>query len=170
MASATAATTATAALAAGALLAFPTLTSASDSTLAAYSTPAVQPHPVLANSTILPEPKKPAPKPQPAPQPASRSLQRAPLAAVPTQQAATVTVSGDPKSIAMAKLAQRGWSGQFSCLDSLWNRESGWSTTAANPSGAYGIPQALPGSKMASAGPDWQYNAATQIEWGLNSY
>ena len=39
--------------------------------------------------------------------------------------------------------------------------------TAANPSGAYGIPQALPGSKMASAGPDWQTSAATQIRWGL---
>jgi hypothetical protein len=50
----------------------------------------------------------------------------------------------------------------------LWNVESGWNVTAANPSsGAYGIPQALPGSKMASAGADWQTNAATQIRWGL---
>jgi hypothetical protein len=58
--------------------------------------------------------------------------------------------------------------GQFSCLDPLWDHESGWSVTAANPgSGAYGIPQALPGSRMASAGPDWQTNAATQIKWGL---
>ena len=61
-----------------------------------------------------------------------------------------------------------GWSAsQFSCLDSLWARESGWSATAANPDGAYGIPQALPGSKMASAGADWQTNPATQIRWGL---
>lgn len=75
---------------------------------------------------------------------------------------------GDPKAIASALLASYGWSGsQFGCLESLWNRESGWRTTAANPSGAYGIPQALPGSKMASAGPDWQYNAETQIKWGL---
>jgi hypothetical protein len=65
-------------------------------------------------------------------------------------------------------LAARGWSGQFSCLDSLWTRESGWRTTASNPSGAYGIPQALPGSKMASAGSDWRTNPATQITWGLN--
>jgi hypothetical protein len=79
----------------------------------------------------------------------------------------TVVSSGDPRSIARAKLAARGWSGQFSCLDSLWTRESGWRTTAANPSGAYGIPQALPGSKMASAGSDWRTNPATQIEWGL---
>ncbi|MCO5986958.1 lytic transglycosylase domain-containing protein [Actinoallomurus spadix] len=56
---------------------------------------------------------------------------------------------------------------QFGCLVNLWNRESGWRVHAANPSGAYGIPQALPGSKMASAGPDWQNNATTQIKWGL---
>jgi hypothetical protein len=62
-----------------------------------------------------------------------------------------------------------GWGdGQFSCLLSLWNRESGWDYQAYNSgSGATGIPQALPGSKMASAGDDWQSNAATQIAWGL---
>ena len=64
-------------------------------------------------------------------------------------------------------LAARGWSGQWSCLDSLWTRESGWRVHASNPSGAYGIPQALPGSKMSSAGPDWQTNPTTQIRWGL---
>jgi resuscitation-promoting factor RpfB len=56
---------------------------------------------------------------------------------------------------------------QFSCLDSIWTRESGWNYQAENASGAYGIPQALPGSKMASAGADWQTNPATQIQWGL---
>jgi len=55
----------------------------------------------------------------------------------------------------------------FGCLDDLWQHESGWRYDAENPSGAYGIPQALPGSKMASAGPDWQTNPATQIKWGL---
>jgi hypothetical protein len=75
---------------------------------------------------------------------------------------------GSAQQIAMAMLGSYGWPGsQFSCLDDLWSRESGWSTTAENPSGAYGIPQALPGSKMASAGPDWQTDAATQIRWGL---
>ncbi len=66
-------------------------------------------------------------------------------------------------------LGSFGWSSsQFSCLDPLWAHESGWSVTAYNAgSGAYGIPQALPGSRMASAGPDWQTNAATQIRWGL---
>ena len=75
----------------------------------------------------------------------------------------------DPRSIAKALLASYGWSeSQFGCLDSLWTRESNWNVHADNPSSsAYGIPQALPGSKMASAGPDWQNNAVTQIKWGL---
>jgi hypothetical protein len=57
---------------------------------------------------------------------------------------------------------------QWTCLLNLWNRESGWAYDAENTaSGAYGIPQALPGDKMASAGADWQTNPATQIKWGL---
>jgi hypothetical protein len=77
--------------------------------------------------------------------------------------------SGSPRQIAQAMLGSFGWSsGQFSCLDPLWEHESRWSMTAANSgSGAFGIPQALPGSRMASAGPDWQTSAATQITWGL---
>jgi hypothetical protein len=77
--------------------------------------------------------------------------------------------SGSPESIARSMLASFGWpSSQFSCLEPLWAHESGWSVTATNPStGAYGIPQADPGSKMASAGPDWKSDAATQIKWGL---
>ena len=82
---------------------------------------------------------------------------------------APATPSGSPQQIAAAMLGSFGWSsGQFGCLQSLWNAESGWNPSASNPiSGAYGIPQALPGSKMASAGPDWQTNPATQIKWGL---
>jgi hypothetical protein len=76
--------------------------------------------------------------------------------------------SGSAQQIAMAMLGSYGWpASQFSCLNALWARESGWNVYAANPDGAYGIPQALPGSKMASAGADWQTNAATQIRWGL---
>ena len=92
----------------------------------------------------------------------------------PAQQAgpvATVTAAGgSPQQIALAMLASYGWSsGQFTCLDALWQQESGWNVYASNPgSGAYGIPQALPGSKMASAGPDWETDAATQIRWGLS--
>ena len=78
--------------------------------------------------------------------------------------------SGSPQSIAQAMLGSFGWSAsQFSCLDPLWAGESGWSVTASNPStGAYGIPQAMPASKMASAGPNWRTSAATQIRWGLD--
>jgi len=88
-----------------------------------------------------------------APARASRSLPRAPLA---------------PRDIAKVLLAKRGWSGQFSCLDSLWRKESNWKVNADNPtSSAYGIPQALPGAKMSSAGSDWRTNPATQIRWGI---
>jgi hypothetical protein len=76
---------------------------------------------------------------------------------------------GTAQHIAYTLLPSFGFNAkqQFGCLDSIWSRESGWRVTAANASGAYGIPQALPGSKMATAGPDWQTNATTQIKWGL---
>ncbi|WOF22312.1 hypothetical protein N8K70_13080 [Microbacterium betulae] len=79
------------------------------------------------------------------------------------------TVEGAQATARTMASEQYGWGDdQFSCLVSLWNRESGWSYTAMNASsGAYGIPQSLPGSKMASAGADWETNAATQIAWGL---
>jgi hypothetical protein len=57
---------------------------------------------------------------------------------------------------------------QAPCLIKLWNRESGWRVNASNPSGAFGIPQAVPGSKMASFGADWRTNPVTQIKWGLS--
>jgi hypothetical protein len=77
--------------------------------------------------------------------------------------------SGDPRQIAQAMLPEFGFSSdQFSCLDALWTKESGWNVSADNPtSSAYGIPQALPGEKMATAGADWATNPATQIRWGL---
>jgi len=72
--------------------------------------------------------------------------------------------------IAAALAAERGWTGaQFDALIALWSRESGWRVNALNSSScAYGIPQALPGSKMGDIAPDWQTNPATQITWGLN--
>ena len=75
----------------------------------------------------------------------------------------------DPREIAQALLSEFGYGqDQFSCLDSLYNSESGWRVDADNPSSsAYGIPQALPGSKMSSAGADWATNPVTQIRWGL---
>ena len=102
----------------------------------------------------------------------SPAAAQTPAAAQPSQTA-TATVpaaSGSPQQIAEAMLGSFGWSAsQFSCLDPLWAHESGWSVSAYNAgSGAFGIPQALPGSRMASAGPDWQTDAATQIRWGLD--
>ncbi len=106
-------------------------------------------------------------------QPTVQAAAQPTATAQPTQATTTAvssTASGSPQQIAEAMLGSFGWSAsQFSCLDPLWELESGWSVTAYNPgSGAYGIPQALPGSRMASAGPDWQTDATTQITWGLD--
>jgi hypothetical protein len=111
----------------------------------------------------------------------SRSVRRAPVDATKAralnqtrtsggQVSATEDLTtGDPRTVARAMLAKFGFGqDQFSCLDSLYTRESGWNVHADNPSSsAYGIPQSLPGEKMASAGADWADNPATQIEWGL---
>lgn len=59
---------------------------------------------------------------------------------------------------------------QFSCLNSIIMAESSWNINAYNPSGAYGIPQALPGYKMSVAGSDWQSNGYTQLKWMVNDY
>jgi len=76
---------------------------------------------------------------------------------------------GSAQDIGKTLAAQRGWGDdQFSCLYQLWSHESGWRVNAENPSGAYGIPQALPGDKMAAYGDDWQTNPTTQIKWGLD--
>jgi hypothetical protein len=98
-----------------------------------------------------------------------------PVATSATGSSGAPTVSEPPpdpgtaQSTAYKMLPSFGWSAsaQFGCLDNIWSRESGWRYNAENASGAYGIPQALPGSKMASAGPDWETNPATQIKWGL---
>lgn len=76
---------------------------------------------------------------------------------------------GTAMAIALGMVSARGWAtNQYDCLVSLWNKESRWNVYAHNArSGAYGIPQALPGTKMASAGADWATNPATQITWGL---
>ncbi|MDQ0575401.1 hypothetical protein [Agromyces albus] len=74
------------------------------------------------------------------------------------------------KAYAAGAIARHGWGdGEYRCLVLLWTRESSWRADAYNASsGAYGIPQSLPGSKMAAAGADWRTNAATQIDWGLS--
>ncbi len=106
---------------------------------------------------------KPKPKPKPVaaiPAGGSSSGWRPPFVAPDP---------GTAQAIAYQMVIARGWGDdQFACLVSLWNKESGWRVNAYNAgSGAYGIPQALPGSKMGSAGADWATNPATQITWGL---
>ncbi|MFG1911788.1 hypothetical protein [Kribbella sp. NPDC048928] len=77
---------------------------------------------------------------------------------------------GTPKEVAMNLLPDHGWSqSQFSCLEKLWTKESHWKVSADNPtSTAYGIPQALPGNRMAAYGSDWRTNPVVQIKWGLD--
>jgi hypothetical protein len=103
----------------------------------------------------------PPPPPVPTEDPADDGSAFAPPAVTPDP--------GSAQDIAQQMVAARGWGDdQFSCLVALWNKESGWRVNAFNASsGAYGIPQSLPGNKMATAGPDWQTNPATQISWGL---
>jgi hypothetical protein len=77
---------------------------------------------------------------------------------------------GTAQSVAYSLLPSFGFDAatEFPCLNDIWSRESGWRYDAENAtSGAYGIPQALPGSKMATAGPDWQTSVSTQVKWGL---
>ena len=100
------------------------------------------------------------------------SLREAAAREATTSLVGVQAAKGGPRAaqlIAAAKLPDYGWDAtQMPCLIKLWNGESGWSWSAANPSsGAYGIPQALPGWKMASAGSDWLTNPATQITWGM---
>lgn len=102
---------------------------------------------------------------------APRTIQAvaASLASAPQQVIVTGPVTpAVAQHIGEQLAAERGWAGaQFTCLVQLWTKESSWRVDAYNPSGAYGIPQSLPASKMASAGPDWRTDPATQIRWGL---
>jgi len=113
-------------------------------------------------------------KPLPPPPPPPTAPTPAPAAGSPARTTGGAPAAGSPdpgsaKSTAYAMVQARGWGeGEYNCLVSLWQKESGWNTFASNPSsGAYGIPQSLPGSKMATAGADWATNPATQITWGL---
>jgi len=98
----------------------------------------------------------------------------APIAVVasPKAPSSAPVATGTPttaQAYAYTQVMAKGWSeSDYNCLVSLWKRESGWNASAMNKSsGAYGIPQSLPGSKMASAGADWETNPNTQIDWGL---
>jgi len=85
-------------------------------------------------------------------------------------QAAANTPEGAKATAQSIMSSTYGWGAdQFACLDSLWTKESGWNYQASNASsGAYGIPQSLPGSKMSTVADDWETNATTQVTWGLD--
>jgi hypothetical protein len=87
-----------------------------------------------------------------------------------TRDAERRKYEGTPKEIARNLLTDHGWDmDQWPCLEKLWTKESQWKVTADNPnSSAYGIPQALPGRRMAEYGSDWRTNPVTQIKWGLD--
>ena len=107
--------------------------------------------------------------PPPRSVPHARAAAARKAAALRASRAALSVRPGSNRALGRDMAAARGWGdAQFVCLDSLWSNESGWSQSAANSSGAYGIPQAKPGSKMASAGSDWATNPRTQIAWGLS--
>jgi predicted nucleic acid-binding Zn-ribbon protein len=129
---------------------------------AASSTPAAS-----APASSAPATSRPSSSPSSAPSSSASSSSRS---STPSSSSS----SGDnspaaAQAYAQSRLNAMGQGGQFVCLVNLWNRESGWRWNASNrSSGAYGIPQSLPGSKMASAGADWRKNARTQVDWGLS--
>jgi hypothetical protein len=126
---------------------------------------------IVRDSYTVTEAPKPTPTPTPSPT-ASETTESSSDSKETSGGYAPPAAAPDPGSaqaIAAQMVADRGWPGtEYDCLYSLWARESGWRYNAYNASsGAYGIPQSLPGSKMASAGADWETNPATQIVWGL---
>lgn len=127
------------------------------------------------------KPPPPPPPPEPDPEPEveveqETVIQQEPAPATATESETHIAPSGavavpasESQAIAFDMVVQRGWDGsEFTCLVELWNRESNWNHLAENTSsGAYGIPQALPGNKMESVASDWRTNPVTQITWGL---
>jgi type V secretory pathway adhesin AidA len=123
------------------------------------------PEPAAPEIRVAPQAAEPAPAPAPAPAPEP--------APAPAPEPAPVVAVNDPagaQAYAAGQLASYGWApDQMQCLQTLWTKESDWTTTATNASsGAYGIVQSLPAEKMASAGADYLTNYRTQINWGLN--
>ncbi|WP_329571406.1 LysM peptidoglycan-binding domain-containing protein [Kitasatospora sp. NBC_01266] len=124
-------------------------------------------HLVLGDAQAAPA-QAPAATQAPAPAaPAAAPVAAAPVAAAPVA-APVATVDVNSPSSLQALAASIVPADQLASFDQIITHESGWDVTATNPSsGAYGLPQALPGNKMASAGSDWATNPATQIKWAL---
>ena len=120
-----------------------------------------------APAAPAPAPAAPAPA---APAPAPAAAAPAPAAPAPAPAPVAIDDPAGAQAYAASQLGSYGWdAGQMPCLQKLWTKESDWKTTATNPSsGAYGVVQSLPATKMASAGADYMTNYRTQINWGLN--
>jgi hypothetical protein len=106
--------------------------------------------------------------PAPAAVPARVAPQVSTLASL-AQRASSQPSKANSKAYARQAVTSYGWgSADYQCLVKLWTKESQWDHRAMNrSSGAYGIPQSLPGGKMASAGKNWRSDPPTQIRWGL---
>lgn len=125
--------------------------------------------PLRPAESVLPRaaPLLASPSPSPSPSPTARPT--AAVVTTPTEIPDGCDSYSGNRLIACAMLSEFGFGlEQMPPLDNLWSKESGWNHQAENlSSGAYGIPQALPGDKMAAVGDDWRTNPATQIRWGL---
>ena len=129
----------------------------------AASAAPIQLDPALLGPTVAPAPRALAAIPATQPVVIAMATPR-PLIALPQGPTGGTTVA-DARAYAESRIG----SAQYSCLDALWTRESNWNPYATNASsGAYGIPQALPGDKMAIFGADWRTNPVTQVKWGLS--
>jgi hypothetical protein len=134
---------------------------------------------VAPMDSILPvqeEARLEAPKPEAAEVPVPVEEEPVEESSDSSGSGATVDIAADcseysgNQAIGCTMTLEAGWDmNEVGCLISLWDKESGWDETAYNESsGAYGVPQSLPGDKMASHGDDWETNPATQIAWGLD--
>ena len=114
--------------------------------------------------TVVARPRRPSSTPRPSP-----TLRPTPKPSpVPRETPRSVFVAVTPDSVVKKWALGQVGRDQYTCLDAIFTRESHWNPLDQNPAtGAYGIPQAVPGSKMASAGADWQTNPITQVRWGL---
>lgn len=162
----------------------------SSSSSSGSSSPSASASPKPAPSktaTASPSPSKPTTTPKPSPsQNATSKPSPSPSSTASTGGSSSGSSSGSGSSSAAGSrlwhptvqqaqtyaagaAAQRGWTGdEWTSLVNLWTKESGWRWSAGNPtSGAYGIPQSLPGSKMAQFGANWKDDGAVQIDWGL---
>ncbi|SFT75891.1 hypothetical protein [Arthrobacter sp. ov118] len=154
------------------LVAAPTAAENSTAAQTAEAKPAKAPAAAPAPAKATAAAKAPAPAKAPVPKKAPAAAKAPAPKKAPAPAKAPVAVN-DPdgaQAYAAAKLGSFGWGpGQMPCLQKLWTKESDWKTTATNASsGAYGVVQSLPASKMASAGADYMTNYRTQINWGLD--